>query len=671
MRLYRLRAWRKQGAATAPEKRKLGRTRRFLSNLLQGSLAITAVMVGGFAVLYLTVEIPAANGAAVAQRNVYLYADGTPLATEGSVNRESVTLSKVPPQVRNAVLAAEDRQFYHEGALNVTAALRAAYQTLAGNGRQAGSTITQQYIKNYYLNQGQTFSRKVKESIIAVKVDRRMSKDNILEGYLNTSYFGRNAYGIEAAAQAYYGKNVGSLNTAEGAYLAALLKAPSVYDIGAYPSNKGRVEARWRHVLDAMVAEKWLTPSHRAALRFPPLRPAHAAVTLSGQRGYVVQAVKQYLLSKSILDKQSLVSGGFTITTTIDRGRETALAQAVKRQLLSQLRTDRKQDTLVTAAAASVDPQTGRTLALYGGIDAAKQYINGATLRGYQVGSTFKPFILAAALANGSRTRSGELITPDTLYDGTSRRPIQGLPFGSAYAPANEDNRDFGVINVITAMERSVNSVFAQMAMDVAPETVRNTALALGMPDDVLPADVGPSIGLGAVQASPLDLAQAYATLANHGAHRPYTLVDSITKGGLSVGLPRDNAVQVISRQAADTTTHVLQGVIDRGTGTAARALGRPAAGKTGTAEEDYAAWFAGYTPDLASVIAVLGRDPATGAPSPLYGALGERRVNGGDAPARIWTDYTRTALRRNPIKTFDLHLMSNGDEGPDIGFQR
>ncbi|MER6076329.1 transglycosylase domain-containing protein [Streptomyces sp. NPDC001817] len=630
---------------------------RLVRVLLQILLAIALLAFGGLVLLYLSVEVPTANDAAAAQRNTYLYDDGTLLAVAGSVNRENVALSEVPLSVRHAVLAAEDRQFYHEGAVDVRAMLRGAYYTIRGAGPQSGSTITQQYVKNYYLYQTRTITRKIKEIIISVKVDRRLSKGKILEGYLNTSYFGRNAYGIQAAAQAYYGKDVSSLNIAEGAYLAVLLKAPSAYDLSAYPRNRNRVEKRWNYVLNGMVAEHWLTPAARRNLRFPQLRKAHPAAAVSGQRGYVVQAVEQYLLNNNIVSEQDLAAGGFTITTTIDRRRQAALAQAVSRQLLSRLSPGRKQDVWVRAAAASVDPLSGRTVALYGGADALRQHVNGATERDYQVASLFKPFVLAAALDNSSRTQSGEPITPNTVYDGTSRRPVQGLPYGSFYAPANEDDRNFGAITVETAMEQSVNSVFAQMAVDVGPQTVRSTALVLGLPPDVLPTDVGPSIALGTPQASVLDMSQAYATLDNHGARRLYTLVNGITKGGIAVALPQSVSNQVISRHAADTTTAMLNDVVDHGTAQAARALGRPAAAKTGTAEDDVAAWFAGYTPELVTVVAVQGQDPVTGALRPLYGAVGEQRVNGGDLPGRIWTDYTLAALATTPVTPFQLAL--------------
>ncbi|MFF3159974.1 transglycosylase domain-containing protein [Streptomyces sp. NPDC057910] len=626
-----------------------------LLHLLQAFLTVTLLVVAGLVLLYMATDVPPVNGAAAAQRNTYLYADGTLIGTDGSVNRQDVTLAQVPPMVRHAVLAAEDRRFYEEGALDLRAMLRGAYRTLEGEGKQSGSTITQQYVKNLYLNQKQTTSRKIREIFIAIKVDRRLSKDEILEAYLNICYFGRNSYGIRAAAQAYFGKDVPKLTLAEGAYLATLLEAPSSYDIGAYPKHRKTVERRWHHVLTGMVDQGWLTRSVKKGLRFPQLKAAHPHAGLSGQRGYVVQAVKQQLLNNNVVSERDISAGGFTVTTTIDPGRQAELTEAVARQLLSHLSPKRRQDAWVRAAAVSLDPHTGRTVALYGGRDASREYVNGATRRDYQVGSLFKPFVLTAALDNSSRTQNGEPITPDTIYDGTSQRPVQGGPGGSVYAPGNEDGRSFGNITVRTAMEQSVNTVFAQMAVDVDCRAVRSTAVALGVPGQTIPPDPGASIGLGTVQASVLDMAQAYATLDNHGAHGLYTLVDKVTKDGTVIALPPQMSVQVVTRAAADTTTRVLHDVVAHGTAQAAQELNRTAAAKTGTAEADRAAWFAGYTPELVTVVAIQGQDPTTGALRSLYGVADRDRVNGSDFPAMIWTDYMKAALSRTPRSPFDL----------------
>ncbi|MBP0460104.1 transglycosylase domain-containing protein [Streptomyces montanisoli] len=624
-------------------------------------VAVVVIVVGGFVAGYKLVDIPPANAAATAQSNVYLYADGTQIARDGDINRENVPLAQVPKTVQRAVLAAEDRGFYSEPAVDPPGMVRAAWNTVTGKGTQGGSTITQQYVKNYYLGQQQTVVRKAKEFFIAVKLNREKSKRQILQGYLNTSYFGRNAYGVQAAAQAYYGENIDKIDTAQGAYLASLLNAPSEFDVIAHPENTSAAKARWNYVLDGMVKEHWLTEAARAKLSFPtPTRSGPSTAGLTGQRGYIVRAVKDYLAGRRILDEDTLASGGYRITTTLQKPRQDALVKAVDDNVNSKLSKDRDADRDVRVGGASIDPATGDVVAMYGGIDYTKQYVNNATRRDFQVGSTFKPFVLAAALQNGSHTQDGDLITPNTTYNGDNHRMVQGPNGPTGYAPANEDDHDYGDIDVRTATNKSVNAVYAQMAEDVGPSTVEQTAISLGLPASTPDLTATPSIALGPATASVLDMAQAYATLANHGMREDYTLVARITKNGAAVALPKRSPAQAVSRQAADTTTSVLRTVVDSrgGTGTAARAAGRPAAGKTGTAENDKAAWFAGYTPDLTTVVALMGADPKSARHEPLYGALGLGRVNGGGPSAQIWAQYTAAALKDSPVRNFDLRLL-------------
>ncbi|MER5359593.1 transglycosylase domain-containing protein [Streptomyces sp. NPDC002785] len=626
-------------------------------------LVVALLLVGGFIAGYQLVDIPPANASATAQSNVYLYKDGSVIARSGEVNRENVKLAQIPLTVQHAVLAAEDRDFYSERAIDLKGMARATWNTLTGKGKQGGSTITQQYVKNYYLGQEQTVIRKIKELFIAVKLDREESKNQIFEGYLNTSYVGRNAYGIQAAAQAYYGKDIGHITTAEGAYLASLLNVPSAYDVVAHPENKAAALARWNYVLDGMVKEKWLDARERAAMKFPVPGKVKLPTGLSGQRGYIVQAVENYLTSNEIVDENTLATGGYRITTTLEKKKQNALVKAVDDNVTSQTSTDREADRNVRAGGASIDTGTGRVVAMYGGVDYTKQFVNNATRRDYQVGSTFKPFVFTSAVANGATAQDGRRITPNTMYDGTNKRMVQGPNGPTGYAPANEDDISYGPITVRTATDKSVNAVYAQMAEDVGPDKVKQTAIDLGIPKNTPDLTPYPSVALGVATASVLDMTEAYATLANHGRHGAYTLVDKVSKGGVDLELPGRNTKQAVSREAADTTTAILRSVVESGSGTAAQSAGRPAAGKTGTAEEDRAAWFAGYTPDLATVVAVMGQDPDTGVQKPLYGALGMARINGSGAPAQAWAQYTEAALRGTTVTDFGLSLESGAEE--------
>ncbi|MDQ8705709.1 transglycosylase domain-containing protein [Streptomyces sp. LHD-70] len=665
------RQFKQQRKAARKARRKASGWRRVFPTwrMILGTFLLLCLLIGGGLVAgYLLVDIPPANASATKQSNVYLYADGSPLARDGEVNRENIPLSQVPKHVQHAVLAAEDRDFYSESAVDPQAMLRAAWNTVTGKGKQSGSTITQQFVKNYYLGQEQTLTRKAKEFFIAIKLDRQVSKNDILLGYLNTSYFGRNAYGIQAAAHTYYGKNAEQLTVAEGAYLATLLNSPNAYDVSAHPENKIRAVGRWNYVLDGMVKEKWLTRPARRALNFPDPDTAKAPSGMSGQRGYVVKAVEDYLAAHDVVDTDTLAKGGYRITTTLQKPRQDDFVQAVEDQLMSQVDPDaRKIDAHVRAGGAAIDPTTGKVVAMYGGIDYTKQYVNNATRRDYQVGSTFKPFVFTAAVQHGSTTQDGHPINPNTVYDGTNQRPVEGWT-GATYAPENEDQRSYGDITVSAATDLSVNAVYAQMAVDVGADKVQQTAVDLGIPATTPDLTASPSIALGPATASVLDMTQAYATLANHGEHGAYTLVEGITKDGERIALPEEQKRQVVSREAADTTTSILQSVVEGGTGTAALAAGRPAAGKTGTAEEDKAAWFAGYTPELATVVAVLGQDPNPPyGQTPLYGALGEARINGGAYPARIWAQFTRDALQDQPVQDFDLTLAPDAEYPPPL----
>ncbi|NEE23169.1 penicillin-binding protein, partial [Streptomyces sp. SID7499] len=391
---------------------------------------------------------------------------------------------------------------------------RALLNTVSGKGKQGGSTITQQYVKNFYLTQDPTVSRKLKELVISLKIDQQKSKDEILAGYINTAYYGRGASGIQAAAQAYYGVDAKDLNVSQGAYLASVLQAPSQYDWNsATDTGKKLVKERWAYTLRNMVEMKWLTESERTGLEFPVPQKPKPAQGMEGQAGYLVEAANKEL-EKQGVTAEDREAGGWTFTLTVDKKRQKELEKAVDDQLESKLdREGNKVDATVQAGATSVDPKTGKVVALYGGEDYIKHYISNATRQDYQPASTFKPLVLASALENESKTQDGSLIGLNTVYDGTSKRPVVGSD--TPFAPQNQDDRSYGPISVQKALNSSVNSVFAQMIVDVTPAAVKETALALGVPDKNFPER--PAVTLGTMNASTWDMAGVYATLDNHG----------------------------------------------------------------------------------------------------------------------------------------------------------
>ncbi|WP_405605088.1 penicillin-binding protein [Streptomyces sp. NBC_01410] len=630
--------------------------------VLGGLLTVLLFSVTAFTALYLSVQVPAPNAAAVNQSNIYYYADGTELGRTGAVNRASVPLSEISVNVQHAVVAAEDRTFYSNKGVDVRGILRGAWRTVTGKGLQGGSTITQQYVRSYYLTQEQTLGRKVKEAVIAIKVNETQSKDAVMAGYLNTSYFGRNAYGVQAAARAYYGVRASQLNVPQSAYLAALLKAPSVYDVStATGANRAAAIARWNYVLDGMVELGRLSSAERARMAFPTPKAPRPTPGVSGQAGYLIDIARRYLVDNKIMDDATLASGGWHITTTFQKKNQDAMVAAVKKEL--RRLPDTRKAKAIRVGAASVDPSTGKILAAYGGPDYASQSYNDAIRHDLQAGSTFKPFDLAAALQHHATTQDGRTITPGTRYDGTSRRCVQGLPRGLRYCPPNQDDRDYGRITLRSAMMKSVNAVYAQVGADAGLAGVRRAAIAAGLPPDTPDMSPNPSLTLGVAAPSPLDMAEAYATFDNHGRHIATWSVQKVTRNNKSYELPGHKDIQAFSRTTADQVTSVLRGVVStEGTGYRATGLGRPAAGKTGTTDNNLSAWFVGYTPQLTTSVAMFAEDPKTHTRISLGTAAGISRVNGGSYPARIWTTYMAAALKGQPVKDFQLLAATETD---------
>ncbi|MGW0827820.1 transglycosylase domain-containing protein [Streptomyces sp. NPDC002845] len=645
--------------------------RRFFTwkKLLGTFLGACLLGMGAFIALYLMIEVPAGNAAALEQSNIYKYSDGTTtLARDGDTNREIVDLSEVPRNVQYTFVAAENKSFYDDNGIDFKGTARGLLNTVRGQGKQGGSTITQQYVKNYYLTQDQTVTRKLKELVISLKVDRQKSKDYILAGYINTSYYGRGAYGIQAAAQAYYRVDASELTVEQGAYLAALLQAPSQYDWAvASDTSKELVQERWNYVLDNMVGEDWLDAAERDAMKFPVPKEPKGAPGLEGQTGYLVEAANNALARQLVaqdtaadLDEARAMvdAGGWTITLNVDKKKQSQLEKAVKETLTSKLDPkERDVDGDVQAGAVSVDPKTGKVMAMYGGVDYVKHFTNNATRADYQPASTFKPVILAAAVEAGAETQDGDPITASTVYDGDSKRPVVDDGNKVGFAPPNEDDVDYGDVTVQTAMNKSINSVFAQMGVDVGMDEVMKVAAELGM--DVEDEQAVPAQTLGSMGASPLEMAGVYATLDNHGKKVTPAVVASAENKDIPVEFPDPIGEQVISREAADTVTSVLTGVVDDGTArTSVRDNpardGQEVAGKTGTSDENRSAWFTGYTPDLVTSVGLFGEDDKPPhAHVPLYGTAGVDRVNGGGFPAQIWAAYTFGVMGK--VSEFDL----------------
>ncbi|MCB5170461.1 transglycosylase domain-containing protein [Streptomyces bambusae] len=659
----------KRGSRRAPrarQKNKRSGIRRFftwkkiLGTVLGTILLGMAALIG----LYLYVEPPNPNSEAKLQSNVYEWSDGTVMTRTGTVNRVMVPIEKVPEDVQFAFVALENKTFYQDNGVDVKGVARGLMNTALGRGKQGGSTITQQYVKNYYLTQDQTVTRKLKELVISLKVDQNTKKPQILAGYLNTSYFGRNAYGIQAAAQAYYGVDSDQLTLAQGAYLAALLQAPSQYDWAvAGPTSRELVMGRFNKALNNMVEIGKLSPEKRKAVKFQQPIPPKPAPGREGQKGYLVQAAEAELREQNISEAE-LNAGGWTIRLSVDKKRQAALEKAVNDELESKLdRKGRKTDAAVQAGATSVDPKTGRIVAMYGGTGMKQKWASNALRTDFQPGSTYKPVVLASALENDAETQDGKKITPRTIYDGTSGRPVVGSD--TPFSPENQDQKDYGPITVQEATNRSVNSVYAQMTVDVTPKAAKKTALQLGMKDRPGWPDDRPATSLGTMSANTVEMAAVYATFDRHGKRVRPSIVESATAANRTYTPLKPIGDQAISSETADTVTKVLTGVVEDGSGQKVDSSAYEAAGKTGTTESNVAAWFTGYTPELVTVVAMFGEEPGTGKQVTLTGTAGGGRAGGSTFPAAIWRAYTLDALDGVDTGRFELPDADMGKPDP------
>ncbi|MFE2311814.1 transglycosylase domain-containing protein [Streptomyces sp. NPDC059441] len=621
---------------------------------------------------YTMVGVPNPNDTALAQNNVFYWSDGTQMAaTGGQTNRQIVGPEEIPKAMKNAVVSAENATFYKDRGVDPKGIARAFVNMARGGETQGGSTITQQYVKNTYLSQDQTVSRKFKELFISIKVNSKLSKDEILAGYLNTAFYGRNAYGIQAAAQAYFGVNASKLNTEQCVFLASVLKGPNLYNpdggVGAladHDSNTKRVKDRWKWILDREVTVGNMTQAERDKITtFPKLKTVSS--TLSGQTGYLVDIAKEYVAKKAGITPEQLEKGGYRISTTFDKTKVTELEKAVKATKKSFLDTKArpKTDKDVQFGAASVDPKTGAIVALYGGDGFDKgHYSNNANTTGVPVGSTWKPFVLASAMEYGTVKSDWQPISPMTRYNGNDLLVIKdqnGNPIMDGNQPfrqKNEGTKAWGMVTLKKAMEQSINTPFVQLGIDTGLDNTRKVAKSVGILEDSF--DKGnyrnASFSLGTSTPSAIRMADAYGTFAASGQHfEPYS-VSKVLKDGkpLSQFAP-PTKLKAMSEDVANNVTDVLQNVVQNGTGTKVANMGFPVAGKTGTTDKNKSAWFVGYTRELSTAVTLFRSDPKTSKLESMNGTGGVASVHGGDIPAQVWRDYMAVALKNSKHEPF------------------
>ncbi|WP_328484674.1 penicillin-binding protein [Streptomyces sp. NBC_00377] len=628
--------------------------RQWLGGVLS-SIGLSCMLL---VVAYAATDVPDnINSYATQQDNVYFWADGTPMARTGWVQRQAMPLKDIPEDVRWAVLAAENASFYSDPGISFKGIGRALFRTIGQGDTQGGSTITQQYVKNVYLNQNQTVSRKFTEAMIALKLDNQMSKDDILEGYLNTSWFGRGTYGIQRAAQAYYGKDVGELNASEAAFLASLLRGAGLYDPTLGPANRARAVERWTWTLDRMVEVGKLSKAERAKYtKFPEPLKSNPLYDTGEQSDYLVELASQYAKKAGKISDKDFDLGGYQIYTTFDKKREAQLTDAVTKARKKALKDDPKGATTAHYGASSV-ASDGRILAVYGGPDHRTQGYNESNATTVPAGSAFQPFVYAAGLEHGiHKTREGdtETVTGETLYDGDNGVPVttpEG-PYwdrsGKRAAAKNDGGRSYGQISLHRALELSVNTPFMQLGMDTGLDIVRSTAEKSGL----LPSSFGaqvPALSTGSATPSAIRMASGYSTFAAGGKHtEPYS-VRLITKNGTKVVLdtpPSDRAfgadvAEEVNSALADSFSTAHPDDVPASQRDAARtgSLGQ-VTGKAGTTQDDTAAWYVGSARAVSTAVVVYRIDLSKSLePLPLKGVAG---TTGDSVPYGIWSGAMR-----------------------------
>jgi penicillin-binding protein 1A len=576
--------------------------------------------------------------------NSFLYADNGALlgVVPSATNRQPLPLSQISPWLPEATVAIEDARFWEHGALDYQGILRAFYDDVtSGQIVQGASTLTQQLVRNLYIGDpSRTFSRKFREACLSEKLFQKLSRKQILAAYVNEVFYGRHAYGAQAAAQTYFSKSAKDLSLSQAALLAGLPQAPTTYDPVVNPDY---AHARRDQVLKAMLKNGYITRSqYRQAVKKPlGLRLGHLYTQLH-QPNFFGWATQQ-LVDK--FGEAQVERGGLSVKTTLDPRMQGLALEAVS----GALRTS----TDPAAALVAIDPRTGAVKAMVDYLpDHRRMQFNLATQAHRSTGSAFKPITLATALTEGVSLYS-TFYGPPELYITDPQCATNGGPWDVH----NSGDESAGTVNLLSATAGSINTIFAQL---IAKVGVRNTVkmahwLGITTPSGPKSPYFKPvcAITLGSVGFTPLELTDVYATLASGGIHHSPTAFTSV-RGPKGKTLPAGSpGHRILSSNVAAEVTYALEGVITSGTGTAAN-IGRPAAGKTGTAENYQDAWFCGYTPQLATCVWI-------GYPKgeiPILNVEGFGEMFGGDLPAEIWRTFMAGAVAPYPATGFPTPVI-------------
>ncbi len=603
---------------------RLSPRKRILAYALLGTL-LTALVVAGvaWAAIMRDIPDPDAKPKGTDQTTVVYDRNGEVLAKLfAEQNRTDTAFANIPLDLRNAVVSTEDQRFYKHGGVDPWGIARAVWVDVTKGKLHGGSTITQQYVKVAFVTPERTLKRKIMEAILAYRVEKKLTKDEILQRYLNTIYFGHGAYGVESAAQVYFGTSLGELDLAQCATIAGVIKSPGRYSPYLDPDAAKR---RRDTVLGQMAEQGFIDPAAHDAAVAEEFALSGLADS-SAEAPYFMEYIKALLIDE--YGSEAVFRGGMKIKTTLDLRMQRVAEQAITAVL------DEPGDP--SAALVALNPVTGEIVAMVGGRDFSQQQFNVAVQGRRQPGSAFKPFVLVSALQQG--------IGSEQLFKSGARSFV--LPNGQTWKVSGSGDASNSV-RLREATEKSVNSVYAELILDAGAEKVVETAKAMGITSDIEPV---PAIALGGLKqgVSPLEMASAYGTLAAGGKQTvPYGVIEVADSRGEVLHSGESSATQALDPSLAYIATDMLTGVVTRGTGTAAR-IGRPAAGKTGTTQAYRDAWFVGYTPQLVCAVWVGYPDSQVEMKS-VHG----RAVTGGSFPAEIWARFMQGAIGKAPVKEF------------------
>ncbi|MDX6742856.1 transglycosylase domain-containing protein [Actinocorallia sp. A-T 12471] len=606
---------------------------RWLRRLSWSVLVLLGLGVIAFAVAYKLTPVPETQQlSAREQLNVFYYSDGKTVIVEEGTNRRPVDLSEISQPVQQAVISAENRSFRTDPGVSFSGTFRAIWSTVTGKQVQGGSTITQQMVRNYYsgLSQERSIVRKLKEVMVSLKVSQSKDKDWIMQQYLNTIYFGRQSYGIQAAAQSYFKVDAKDLTVEQSAFLAAAIQQPTPFS-KVTKDNRAAVEQRWRYVLNGMVEGGDVTQAEASAMEFPvPVKEQQKNI-YKGQIGYMVNIAKKELAEQRGIDDEDLALGGLRIVTTFRKPLMDAAVKAVKDNVPADMPKEQR------VGLTSVDPSNGEVVAMYGGRDYLKEAMSSSFGLKAQAGSGFKPFALAAALESGVRLS-------DT-YSGAAPLISNGTPI------KNSSGRSYGYLNLVQMTRDSTNTAYVRLAEEVGLDKVTKMAESLGIPESQLTANDAnkyPSFVLGTSDVSPAQQAGAYAAFANDGIwYKPHVIKSITNRKGVERKV-KVEGVRVMSKDTAADATYAMEQVVNSGTATAASLYDRDAAGKTGTTDGGAAVWFNGYIPQLSTSVGIFQSKNLS---KPLD--LSPYSAYGGVLPAMVWRQFMAEATSGMEVKSF------------------